>query len=481
VRKHRALPIFRRGNRLFLALSDPTNDQALEEIRFNTGLATDAVLVEEDKLKGAIETAIEAQDTTMTELMDADLEKLEITPDDEDLREDADINVDDAPIVRYVNKVLVDAISSGASDIHFEPYEKFFRVRFRQDGMLREVASPPMNIAGRLVARLKVMSRMNIAERRVPQDGRIKLKVSRTRDIDFRVNTLPTLYGEKVVLRVLDSASAQVGIEALGFELDQRTAFLEAIHKPYGMILVTGPTGSGKTVSLYTALNLLNQPDINISTVEDPVEIQVPGINQVSMNPKTGLTFAAALRAFLRQDPDIVMVGEIRDLETAEIAVKAAQTGHLVLSTLHTNDAPQSLTRLANMGVAPFNIASSVLLIMAQRLARRLCPHCKAPEDLPREILRQEGFSEEDIEEGIVVFGPVGCDRCTKGYRGRVGIFQVMPVSESIRRLILEGGNAMQLAEQARREGIADLRESGLRKVKEGMTSLEELNRVTKE
>ncbi|HSO84686.1 type IV-A pilus assembly ATPase PilB [Thiocapsa sp.] len=481
VRKHRALPIFRRGNRLFLALSDPTNDQALEEIRFNTGLATDAVLVEEDKLKGAIETAIEAQDTTMTELMDADLEKLEITPDDEDLREDADINVDDAPIVRYVNKVLVDAISSGASDIHFEPYEKFFRVRFRQDGMLREVASPPMNIAGRLVARLKVMSRMNIAERRVPQDGRIKLKVSRTRDIDFRVNTLPTLYGEKVVLRVLDSASAQVGIEALGFELDQRTAFLEAIHKPYGMILVTGPTGSGKTVSLYTALNLLNQPDINISTVEDPVEIQVPGINQVSMNPKTGLTFAAALRAFLRQDPDIVMVGEIRDLETAEIAVKAAQTGHLVLSTLHTNDAPQSLTRLANMGVAPFNIASSVLLIMAQRLARRLCPHCKAPEDLPREILRQEGFSKEDIEEGIVVFGPVGCERCTKGYRGRVGIFQVMPVSESIRRLILEGGNAMQLAEQASREGVSDLRESGLLKVKEGMTSLEELNRVTKE
>ncbi|MFB1486661.1 MULTISPECIES: type IV-A pilus assembly ATPase PilB [unclassified Thiocapsa] len=481
VRKHRALPIFRRGNRLFLALSDPTNDQALEEIRFNTGLATDAVLVEEDKLKAAIETAIEAQDTTMTELMDADLDKLEIAPDDEDQREDADINIDEAPIVRYVNKVLVDAISAGASDIHFEPYEKFFRVRFRQDGMLREVASPPMNIAGRLVARLKVMSRMNIAERRVPQDGRIKLKVSRTRDIDFRVNTLPTLYGEKVVLRILDSASAQVGIEALGFELEQRKAFLEAIHKPYGMILVTGPTGSGKTVSLYTALNLLNQPDINISTVEDPVEIQVPGINQVSMNPKTGLTFAAALRAFLRQDPDIVMVGEIRDLETAEIAVKAAQTGHLVLSTLHTNDAPQSLTRLANMGVAPFNIASSVLLIMAQRLARRLCPQCKAPEDLPREVLLQEGFSAADIEEGIVVFGPVGCERCTKGYRGRVGIFQVMPISETIRRLILEGGNSMQLAEQAHREGVADLRESGLRKVKEGMTSLEELNRVTKE
>jgi type IV pilus assembly protein PilB len=481
IRKHRALPVFRRGNRLFLALSDPTNDQALEEIRFNTGLATDAVLVEEDKLKAAIEAAIEAQDTTMTDLMDADLDKLEVAHDDDDLREDSDANIDEAPIVRYVNKVLIDAISAGASDIHFEPYEKYFRIRFRQDGMLREVASPPLKISGRLVARLKVMSRMNIAERRVPQDGRIKLKVSKTRDIDFRVNTLPTLYGEKVVLRILESASAQVGIEALGFEPDQREAFLKAIHKPYGMILVTGPTGSGKTVSLYTALNLLNQPDINISTVEDPVEIQVPGINQVNMNPKTGLTFAAALRAFLRQDPDIVMVGEIRDLETAEIAVKAAQTGHLVLSTLHTNDAPQSLTRLANMGVAPFNIASSVLLIMAQRLARRLCPHCKAPEDIPHEALRQEGFTDEEIQEGIVIYGPVGCESCTKGYRGRVGIFQVMPVSETIQRLILEGGNAMQLAEQAQREGIADLRQSGLRKVKAGMTGLEELNRVTKE
>jgi type IV pilus assembly protein PilB len=481
VRKHRALPLFRRGNRLFIAVSDPTNDQALEEIRFNTGLTTEAVLVEEDKLQAAIETAIEAQDTTMTELMDADLDKLEIAPDDEEVRDEADMNIDDAPIVRYVNKLLVDAIAAGASDIHFEPYEKFFRVRFRQDGLLREVASPPLNIAGRLTARLKVMSRLNIAERRVPQDGRIKLKVSKTRDIDFRVNTLPTLYGEKIVLRILDSASAQVGIEALGFEAEQREAFLEAIHKPYGMVLVTGPTGSGKTVSLYTALNLLNKPEINISTVEDPVEIQVPGINQVNMNPKTGLTFASALRAFLRQDPDIVMVGEIRDLETAEIAVKAAQTGHLVLSTLHTNDAPQSLTRLANMGVAPFNIASSVLLIMAQRLARRLCSHCKKPQDLPHHVLRQEGFTDADIEEGVVVFGPVGCDRCTKGYRGRVGIFQVMPISEEIRRLILEGGNSMQLAEQAQREGIFDLRASGLRKVREGTTSLEELNRVTKD
>ncbi|MCG6896962.1 MAG: type IV-A pilus assembly ATPase PilB [Thiocapsa sp.] len=481
ISKHRALPVFRRGNRLFLAISDPTNDKALEEIRFNTGLATEAVLVEEDKLKAAIDAAIEAQDTTMNDLMDADLEKLEIAPDAEESRDDADLNVDDAPIVRYVNKVLVDAIAANASDIHFEPYEKFFRVRFRQDGMLREIASPPLKIAGRLIARLKVMSRMNIAERRVPQDGRIKLKVSRSRDIDFRVNTLPTLYGEKVVLRILDSASAQVGIESLGFEPEQREAFLNAIQKPYGMILVTGPTGSGKTVSLYTALNLLNRPDINISTVEDPVEIQVPGINQVNMNPKTGLTFAAALRAFLRQDPDIIMVGEIRDIETAEIAIKAAQTGHLVLSTLHTNDAPQTLTRLANMGVAPFNIASSVLLIMAQRLARRLCPHCKAPEDLPHEVLVQEGFSEEEIENGVVVYGPVGCERCTNGYRGRVGIFQVMPVSDAIRRLILDGGNSMELADQAQREGVYDLRQSGLNKVKEGVTSLEELHRVTKE
>ncbi len=481
IRKHRALPLFRRGNRIFLALSDPTNDQALEEIRFNTGLATDAVLVEEDKLAAAIDRAIDAQDTTMTDLMDTDLDNLDIANEDEDQRDDSDVNVDDAPVVRYVNKILVDAITNSASDIHFEPYEKYFRIRFRQDGLLREVANPPLNIAGRLVARLKVMSRMNIAERRVPQDGRIKLKLSRTRDIDFRVNTLPCLYGEKVVLRILDSSSAQVGIDALGFEPEQRDAFLSAIAKPYGMILVTGPTGSGKTVSLYSAINILNKPEVNISTAEDPVEIQVPGINQVNVNTKTGLTFPAALRAFLRQDPDIVMVGEIRDLETAEIAVKAAQTGHLVLSTLHTNDAPQSLTRLANMGVAPFNIASAILLIMAQRLTRRLCPHCKQPEEVPREALREEGFTDEEIEEGITIYRPVGCQRCTKGYKGRVGIFQVMKVSEAIGRLIMEGGNSLQLADQAAREGVADLRQSGLRKVKAGVTSLEEINRVTKD
>ncbi len=485
IRKHHALPLLRRGNRLFLAVSDPTNDQALEEIRFNTGLATDAILVEEDKLNATIETAINAQDTTtISEFADADLEKLDIAAGDDDddgQRAESDANIDEAPIVRYINKILVDAISAGASDIHFEPYEKSYRIRFRQDGMLREVASPPLNLANRLTSRLKVMSRMNIAERRVPQDGRIKLKLSRNRDIDFRVNTLPTIHGEKIVLRILDSSSAQVGIEALGFEVEQREDFLGAIKKPYGMILVTGPTGSGKTVSLYTALNILNQPDINISTVEDPVEIQVPGINQVNLNPKTGLTFAASLRAFLRQDPDIIMVGEIRDLETAEIAVKAAQTGHLVLSTLHTNDAPQTLTRLANMGVAPFNIASSVLLIMAQRLARKLCVHCKKLLDLPREAMREEGFTDAEIDAGLTIYGPVGCDQCTKGYRGRIGIFQVMKVSDEISRLILEGGNAMQLADQARREGVSDLRQSGLRKVKAGLISLEELNRVTKE
>jgi len=481
VRRHRALPLYRRGNRLFIGLSDPTNDEALKEIRFNTNLETDAVLVEEDKLATAIERALDAQDTAMSDIQDTDLDNLDIANEDEEERDEADTNVDDAPVVRYVNKILVDAITSGASDIHFEPYEKFFRVRFRQDGMLREVANPPVNIASRLVARLKVMSRMNIAERRVPQDGRIKLKLSRSRDIDFRVNTLPTLYGEKVVLRILDSSSAQVGIDNLGMEPEQRDIFMSSIKKPYGMILVTGPTGSGKTVSLYSALNILNKPDINISTVEDPVEIQVAGINQVNMNPKTGLTFASALRAFLRQDPDIVMVGEIRDLETAEIAVKAAQTGHLVLSTLHTNDAPQTLTRLANMGVPPFNIASSILMIMAQRLARKLCPNCKKAEEVPREALLEEGFTEAEIDEGLTIYHPVGCERCNGGYKGRIGIFQVMRVSDTMGRLIMEGGNSIQLAEEAKKEGVSDLRQSGLRKVKAGVTSLEEINRVTKD
>lgn len=473
VSQHRALPIFQRGNRLFLGVSDPTNHRALDEIGFATGLATNMVLVEEAKLAVAIEQAIVARDRAMSDILDTDLDS---ASEGEVQRYD-----NDAPIVRYVNKVLMDAIGNGASDIHFESYEKHCRIRFRQDGLLREVSNPPVNIAARLVARLKVMSRMNIAERRVPQDGRIKLKIGRDREIDFRVNTLPTLYGEKVVLRILDASADLVGIDHLGFEPEQKSIFLSAIQKPYGMILVTGPTGSGKMVSLYSALEILNRSEVNISTVEDPVEIRVPGINQVNMNVKTGLTFAAALRAFLRQDPDIVMVGEIRDLETAEIAVKAAQTGHLVLSTLHTNDAPQSLTRLANMGIPLYNIASSVHLIMAQRLARRLCPHCKEPEQLPHDALLEEAFSSHEIEAELTLYRAVGCEHCANGYRGRVGIFQAMPISEAIGRLILEGGNALQLAEQARREGVMDLRESGLRKIKSGVTSLEEINRVTRD
>lgn len=482
VRTHHALPIFKRGNRLFLAVSDPTNHQGLDEIRFNTGLASEAILVEEDKLNRMIDKVMDAQETGMDELLDADLDNLDIsTGDEEGSGDESSLDVDEAPVVRYINKILLDAINQGVSDIHFEPYEYTYRIRYRQDGMLHEVANPPSNLANRLSTRLKVMSRLNIAERRVPQDGRIKMKLSKSRAIDFRVNTCPTLYGEKIVLRILDPTSAQLGIEALGFEEEQRTAFLDAINKPYGMILVTGPTGSGKTVSLYTALNLLNKPEINISTAEDPVEIQVAGINQVNMNTKTGLTFAEALRAFLRQDPDIVMVGEIRDLETAEIAIKAAQTGHLVLSTLHTNDAPQTLTRLANMGIPPFNIASSVNLIMAQRLARRLCENCKTVHDLPKEALLEEGFSESDIATGFTTYKPVGCDLCTNGYKGRVGIFQVMPVSEAMGKIIMEGGTSLQLEDQAQQEGVFNLRRSGLRKVMQGITSLQELNRVTKD
>jgi len=482
IRKHHALPIFKRGNRLFLAVSDPTNIQGLDEIKFHTGLSTEAIVVEEDKLVRVIETALEANDTSMSDLLDADLDNLDISSDDQGDadKKEGDLDVDDAPVVRFVNKMLLDAINGGASDIHFEPYEKTFRVRLRQDGILHEVASPPINIASRLIARIKVMSRMNIAERRVPQDGRIKMKLSRNRAIDFRVNTCPTLYGEKVVLRILDPTSAQLGIEALGFEPEQQRLFETAIKKPYGMILVTGPTGSGKTVSLYTGLNMLNNEGVNISTAEDPVEIQVPGINQVNVNVKTGLTFAEALRAFLRQDPDIIMVGEIRDLETAEIAVKAAQTGHLVLSTLHTNDAPQTLTRLANMGVPPFNIASSVILIMAQRLARRLCEHCKVVDDLPREALLEEGFKEEELKD-LTIYKAVGCERCTLGYKGRVGIFQIMPISPAMEKLVMEGGTSLQLEEQSRKEGILTLREAGLNKVRAGVTSLEDINRVTKD
>ncbi len=484
IRQHHALPLFLRGNRLYVAVSEPTNLQALDDIKFHTGIGTDAVLVEEDKLTKAIDRALEANDSTFAELLDTDLDNLDFSADDDSANDTAadaaDAGVDDTPVVRFVNKVLLDAINKGASDIHFEPYEKTYRVRFRQDGVLYEIASPPINLAARICARIKVMSRMDIAERRVPQDGRIKMSLSKNRAIDFRVNTCPTLFGEKIVLRILDPGSAKMGIEALGYEDEQKELFLEALHRPYGMVLVTGPTGSGKTVSLYTGLNILNTPDRNISTVEDPVEINVPGINQVNMNPKTGLTFAEALRAFLRQDPDVIMVGEIRDLETAEIAIKAAQTGHMVLSTLHTNDAPQTLTRLMNMGVPAYNIASSVNLIIAQRLARRLCNHCRRPVDVPREVLLKEGFTEEDLE-GLKLFAPVGCDQCSGGYKGRVGIYQVMPVSEDIQRIILEGGNAMQIAEQAERDGIADLRRSGLRKVMQGVTGLDEINRVTKD
>jgi len=483
IHQHNALPLFKRGNRLFIAVSDPTNLSAIDEFKFHTGINTEAVLVEEGQLQKVIDTALDAMDTTMSELMDADLDNLDISSGEDD-NKDGDVSetdIDDTPVVRFVNKVLLDAINKGASDIHLEPYEKEFRVRFRSDGVLHEVSSPPRSLAMRIIARLKVMSRMNIAERRVPQDGRIRMQLSKNRAIDFRVNTLPTLYGEKVVLRILDGSAAQIGVDALGFEEEQKNLFIEAINKPYGMVLVTGPTGSGKTVSLYTGLNMLNSVDRNISTCEDPVEINVHGINQVNVNNKAGLDFSLALRAFLRQDPDIIMVGEIRDLETAEISVKAAQTGHLVLSTLHTNDAPQTLSRLANMGVPPYSIASAVHLIMAQRLARRLCTKCKKEHDIPRETLLKSGFTEEQMTDEFKIYEAVGCDNCTAGYKGRVGIYQVMPVSEEMGRIIMEGGNSLQLEEQSKAEGVADLRVSGLKKVADGITSMEELDRVTKD
>jgi type IV pilus assembly protein PilB len=480
--KHRILPLLQRGKRLYIAVCDPTNLQALDDIKFQTTLRIEAVVVEQDKLDARVARAIEAVDTTMASLDedDFDLENLEVSAGEEDVgAEVSSADVDDAPIVRFVNKVMLDAIKRGASDIHFEPYEKHFRIRLRQDGVLTEIARPPVALSMKVAARLKVMARLDIAERRIPQDGRIKMKLSKNRAIDFRVNTCPTLFGEKVVCRLLDPSSAQLGIDALGYEEHQKELYLKNLAKPYGMILVTGPTGSGKTVSLYTGLNILNTADRNISTAEDPAEINVPGINQVNVNPKVGLTFASALRAFLRQDPDIIMVGEIRDLETAEIAIKAAQTGHLVLSTLHTNDAPKTLTRLVDMGVKPYAIASSVSLIIAQRLARKLCPNCKEPVDIPPEALRKEGFTQADIEGGVTIFSAKGCGQCTAGYKGRVGIYQVMSVSEQIGRIMMEGGNAMQIAAEAKKEGVADLRMSGLKKVKDGITSLEEINRVT--
>jgi len=481
INKHRVLPLVKRGQRLFLGISDPTNLQAIDDIKFATSLRVDPVVVEQDKLEERITSAIEAVDTSMGGLEDDDfdLENLDVEGAPDEQEEDRRDDVEDAPVVRFVNKVLLDAIKRGASDVHFEPYEKIFRVRTRLDGVLSEVATPPVILSNKVCARLKVMSRMDIAERRVPQDGRIKMRLSKNRAIDFRVNTCPTLFGEKIVLRILDPSSAKLGIEMLGYEDHQRIMYEKHLAKPYGMILVTGPTGSGKTVSLYTGLNILNTEDRNISTAEDPAEINLPGINQVNVNPKVGLTFASALKAFLRQDPDVIMVGEIRDLETAEIAIKAAQTGHLVLSTLHTNDAPKTLTRMVDMGVKPYAIATSISLIIAQRLARRLCDNCKEVKEIPREALEKEGFSAEELDAGVTIFGPNGCKACNGGYKGRLGIFQVMEVSETMGRIIMEGGNAMQIADQAAQEGVIDLRQAGLNKVKDGVTSLEEVNRVT--
>src|SRR5437867_3059233 len=479
----RVLPLHKRGNRLFVAVSDPANLQALDEVRFKTNLVVDPVVVEDDKLGPAIAKIAETLGQSLKDLVSEDDLEVElkeggITPGDDEANPD----VDDAPVVRYIQKILIDAISAGVSDVHFEPYEKFYRIRYRLDGMLMEVAQPPLAIKDKMASRIKVISKLDIAEKRVPQDGRMKLVLSKNRAIDFRVSTLPTLYGEKIVLRILDSAGVKLGIEALGYEPDQQQLMLNAIRRPYGMILVTGPTGCGKTVSLYTCLNILNQPGVNISTAEDPAEIQLAGVNQVNVNDKAGLTFANALRAFLRQDPDIVMVGEIRDLETADIAIKAAQTGHLLLSTLHTNDAPATLMRLANMGVAPFNIASSVILITAQRLARKLCPQCRRPEDIPPEALLRAGFTEEDLDASWQTFGPIGCDHCKgTGYKGRIGVYEVMPISDEMRQLIMRNGNALDIADLAQREGVRNLRQSGLLKVKQGVTSLEEIEAITNE
>ncbi len=473
----RILALRKRGNRLAVAVSDPTNFQALDQVKFQTQLVLDPVIVEHDKLLRLAEAMGQSAAQRLDSLVgdDVNMEDLLTESPEETQEESAGAEVDDAPVVRFLQKLLLDAIAEGASDLHFEPYEKFYRIRFRVDGVLREVAQPPLAIKERLVTRIKVISKLDISEKRVPQDGRMKLALSGQRAIDFRVSTLPTLYGEKIVMRILDPSQAKMGIDALGYEPDQKEALLAAIQRPYGMVLVTGPTGSGKTVSLYTCLNILNQPGVNISTAEDPAEIQLAGINQVNVNEKAGLTFASALRSFLRQDPDIIMVGEIRDLETADIAIKAAQTGHMVMSTLHTNDAPSTLTRLANMGVAAFNIVSSVILITAQRLARRLCT-CKQPTEFTPEVLLSAGFAESDLNGGWTPYKPVGCDRCKgSGYKGRVGIYEVMPISEEIQHIILRNGSSLEIARQAQREGVRNLRQSGLLKVKQGMTSLEEV------
>ncbi len=484
IRKHHVLPIYKRGNRLFVAASDPTNLQAMDEIKFATGSTVESILVEENKLATAIDRALEEAEASMDMGGDDDLDDfhgLEVG-DEADANDDISAQeIDDAPVVKFVNKMLLDAIKKGASDIHFEPYEKFCRVRFRIDGVLIEVGKPPLMLARKIAARIKVMSRLDVSERRVPQDGRIKLKLSKNKAIDFRVSTCPTLFGEKAVLRILDS-SMNIPLDLLGYEDFQKEIFLKNLYKPYGMFLVTGPTGSGKTVSLYTGIDLLNQPDINISTAEDPVEINLAGVNQVQVDERTGMSFEKALKAFLRQDPDIILVGEIRDLVTGNIAIKAAQTGHMVMSTLHTNDAPQTLTRMVDMGVQPFAIATAVNVITAQRLGRRLCGNCKRRlVNVPKEALLKEGFTEEDVESDMVLYEPVGCDQCNSGYKGRVGIYQVMEISEEMKRMVMEGRNAIDIADQAAREGIWDIRTAGINKVKQGMTSIEELNRVTQE
>ena len=479
----RVMPLHKRGNRIYVATSDPANLQALEEVRFKTNLVVEPVVVEDDKLQQAIIKLTEATGSTLSEM--SAMEDLELdlqATGPVALTDEENSEVEDAPVVKYIQKILIDAINLGVSDVYFEPYEKYYRIRYRLDGILSEIAQPPLVIKDKMASRIKVISRLDISEKRVPQDGRMKLVLSKSKAIDFRVSTLPTLFGEKIVMRILDSAGVKLGIEALGYDADQQEQLMHAIGRPYGMILVTGPTGSGKTVSLYTCLNILNQPGINISTAEDPAEIQLPGVNQVNINEKAGLTFATALRSFLRQDPDIIMVGEIRDLETADIAIKAAQTGHLVLATLHTNDAPTTLTRLLNMGVAPFNVASSVILITAQRLGRKLCMNCKQPKDIPPEALIRAGFAEEEIDGSWQPYGPVGCDKCKgSGYKGRVGIYQVMPISDEMRQLIMRNGTALDIADQARKENVRDLRQSGLIKVKQGITSLEEIEAITNE
>ncbi|MGP4844578.1 type IV-A pilus assembly ATPase PilB [Marinobacter sp. 1Y8] len=482
IRKHNALPLYKRGKRLFIAVSDPTNIQALDEIKFNTGLSTDAVLVDDAKLREAIDRYLASSESSMGDLDDSDLEDIDIDGGDEDKDDSATVaaEVDDAPIVKYVNKILLDAIRGGASDVHFEPYEKTYRVRYRTDGILKEMSKPSIKLAPKISARVKIMAQLDISERRVPQDGRIKMKLSKTKAIDFRVNTLPTLWGEKIVLRILDPSQAKLGIDVLGYEEEQKKLYMDALAQPQGMILVTGPTGSGKTVSLYTGLNILNTEERNISTAEDPAEINLEGVNQVNVNTKVGLGFAEALRAFLRQDPDIIMVGEIRDLETANIAIKAAQTGHLVLSTLHTNSAAETLTRMMNMGVPSFNIATSVTLIIAQRLGRRLCS-CKEVADIPKDVLLTEGFTEQQIETGFTLYRPKGCDKCTGGYKGRVGIYEVVKITETLANMIMEESSSIKIAKQAQAEGFASLRQSALEKVIQGVTSLEEANRVTKD